>query len=49
VKRSPDQVRGMVVDLDCKGIIYVLLIKELHFPDPNDGVLNNFIDLCLAF
>jgi hypothetical protein len=49
VKRIPDQVRGTVVDLDCKGIIYVLLIKELHFSIPNDGVLNTFIDLCLTF
>jgi hypothetical protein len=49
VKRSPDQVRGMVADLDCKGIIFVLLIKELHFPVPNDGVLNTIIDLCLTF
>jgi hypothetical protein len=24
VKRSPDQVRGTVADLDCKGIIFVL-------------------------
>jgi hypothetical protein len=49
VKRIPDQVRGMVADFDCKGIIIVLLIKELHFPVPNDGVLNTFIDLCLTF
>jgi hypothetical protein len=49
VKRSLDQVHGMVADLDWKGIIYVLLIKEVHFPVPNDGVLNTFIDLCLTF
>jgi hypothetical protein len=48
VKRSPDQVRGRMVDLYCKGIIFVLLIKELHFPVPNDGVLNTFIGLCLT-
>jgi hypothetical protein len=49
VKRRSDQVRGMVVELDCKGTIFVLLIKELHFLVPNDGVLNTFIDLCLTF
>jgi hypothetical protein len=45
VKGIPDQVSRMVVDLDCKGIIFMLLIKELHFPLPNDGVSNTFIGL----
>jgi hypothetical protein len=50
VKRIPDQVRGAVSDFDCKGIIIiVLLIKELHFLVPNDGVLNTFVGLCLTF
>jgi hypothetical protein len=49
VKRSSDQVRGMVAKFDCKGIIIVLLIKELHFPYPNDVVMNTFIGLCLKF
>ena len=49
MKRSPNEVYGMVANLDCKGIIFVLLIKDLHFPIPNDGVLNTFIGLCLTF
>jgi hypothetical protein len=48
VKRIPYQVPGTIVDLDCNGIIFVLSIKELHFPIPNDGVLNSFIGLCLT-
>ena len=49
MNRSLDQVRGAVADFDCKGIIIVLLIKELHFIVPNNGVLNTFVDLCLKF
>jgi hypothetical protein len=48
VKRSSDQVRGVVAEFDCKGIITMLLIKELHFSVPNDGVLNTFVGLCLT-
>ena len=47
MKRSPNEVYGMVANLDCKGIIIMFLIKELNFPIPNNGVLNIFVDLCL--
>jgi hypothetical protein len=48
-EKDPRLGLKMIADLDCKGIIFVLLIKELDFLVQNDVVLNTFNGLCLTF